>query len=88
MADQDDGGWARFEVGRGVSDADGDRSSVELALTRNGTGVDTASYDVSDASGSVSTRLEDKKGSGSHELTLAVTDAAGTTTSRQRTVTA
>jgi len=57
-------------------------------VEQNGTAVDSASYAVSGSSASDSTRLQDEKGSGSYDIRLTVTDAAGNTTSQTRTVTA
>ena len=82
------GGWARFEVDWGVSDADADLSSVELALSQNGATADSATVSVSGSSGSGSERLQDKKGSGSYDVTLTVTDASGNATTQTKTVSA
>jgi len=87
VSNRSNGGWARFEVSWGVSDADGDLASVDLTLDQNGT-VDSASESVSGSSASGSTRLQDKKGSGSYDVTLTVTDGAGNTTSQTKTVSA
>jgi subtilisin family serine protease len=88
ISNQSNGGWARFEVSWAVSDADGDLSSVDLTMTQNGTTADSASYNSSGSSDSGTTRLQDKKGSGSYDVTLTVTDAAGNTTSQTKTVSA
>jgi len=87
VSNRSNGGWARFEVDWGVSDADGDLASVDLELQQNGT-ADSAGYSVSGSSASGSTRLQDKKGSGSYDIVLTVTDAAGNTTSQTKTVSA
>ncbi len=82
------GGWARFEVSWAVSDADADLASVDLTLAQNGSTVDSASHSASGSGASGSDRLQDKKGSGSYDVTLTVTDGAGDTTSQTRAVTA
>ncbi|MFD1644280.1 S8 family serine peptidase [Haloarchaeobius litoreus] len=87
LSNRSNGGWARFEVSWAVSDADGDLASVDVVLDQNGT-VDSASNSVSGASASGSDRLQDKKGSGSYDVTLTVTDAAGNSTSQTKTVSA
>ncbi|MFC4406387.1 S8 family serine peptidase [Haloarchaeobius iranensis] len=87
VTNNSNGGWARFDVDWAVSDADGDLASVDLVLDQNGT-ADSASDSVSGSSASGSTRLQDKKGSGSYDVTLTVIDAAGNTTSQTKTVTA
>jgi subtilisin len=81
-------GWARFDVDWAVSDADGDLSSVELTMTQSGSTVDSATHSVGGSSASGSDRLEDKKGSGSYDITLTVTDSNGNTDSQTKTVTA
>ncbi|PSP80857.1 serine protease [Halobacteriales archaeon QS_1_68_20] len=88
VSNRSNGGWARFEVDWAVSDADGDLSQVDLTLEQNGSTADSASYAVSGSSASGSDRLQDKKGSGSYDVTLTVTDSAGNTTSQTKTVTA
>jgi len=80
-------GWARFDVDWAVSDADGDLSGVVLRLEQSGT-ADSASYVVSGASASGTTRLQEKKGAGTYDVVLLVTDGGGNTTSQTRTVTA
>jgi subtilisin family serine protease len=87
ITNNSNGGWARFNVDWAVSDADGDLSQVDLTMDQNGT-VDSASSSVSGSSASGATRLQDKKGSGSYDITLTVTDAAGNTTSQTKTVSA
>ncbi len=82
------GGWARFEVSWGVSDADGDLASVDLTLAQSGSTADSASFSVGGSSASGSQRLQDKKGSGSYDVTVTVTDANGNTATQTTTVTA
>jgi subtilisin len=82
------GGWARFNVDWAVSDTDGDLSSVEVTMTQNSTTVDSTTNSVSGSSASGSDRLQDKKGSGSYDITLTVTDGNGNTASQTKTVTA
>ncbi|MFC7081445.1 S8 family peptidase [Halorussus caseinilyticus] len=81
------GGWARFEVSWSVSDADGDLASVDLALTQSTT-VDSATTSVSGSSASGSDKLQEKKGSGTYDVTLTVTDSKGNTATQTTTVTA
>ncbi|NEU57913.1 S8 family serine peptidase [Halorussus sp. MSC15.2] len=81
------GGWARFEVSWSVSDADGDLASVDLTLAQSST-VDSSSTSVSGSSASGSDRLQEKKGSGSYDVTVTVTDSQGNTASRTETVSA
>jgi subtilisin len=88
ITNRSNGGWARFEVDWAVSDADGDLSSVDLTLSQSGSTVDSASHSVSGSSASGSDRLQDKKGSGSYDVTLTVTDSNGNTASQTRTVSA
>jgi len=88
VGNSSNGGWARFEVDWAVSDADGDLSTVDLVMEQNGSTVDSASESASGSSASGATRLEDKKGSGSYDITLTVTDAAGNTSTQTKTVTA
>ncbi|AGB15116.1 subtilisin-like serine protease [Halovivax ruber XH-70] len=88
VGNSSNGGWARFEVDWAVSDADGDLSTVDLVMEQNGSTVDSASESASGSSASGTTRLEDKKGSGSYDITLTVTDAAGKTSTQTKTVTA
>jgi len=88
VSNQSNGGWARFETSWGVSDADADLASVEVTLIQSGSTVDSASFSVGGSSASGSDRLEEKKGSGSYDVTLTVTDANGNTTSETRTVSA
>ncbi|WP_246045755.1 S8 family peptidase [Halorussus ruber] len=87
VTNNSNGGWARFDVNWSVSDADGDLASVDLTLSKSST-VDSYSTSVSGSSASGSARLQDKKGSGSYDITLTVTDAAGNTTSQTKTVSA
>ncbi len=84
---QSNGGWARFEVSWSVSDADGDLASVDVTLTQSTT-VDSSSSSVSGSSASGSDRLQEKKGSGTYDVTLTVTDSTGNTASQTTTVSA
>ncbi|PSQ49781.1 hypothetical protein BRD15_02860 [Halobacteriales archaeon SW_6_65_15] len=88
VTNNSNGGWARFNVDWAVSDADGDLSSVDLTLSQSGSTVDSASNSVSGSSASGSDRLQDKKGSGSYDVTLTVTDSNGNTASQTKTVSA
>jgi subtilisin len=88
VSNRSNGGWARFEVDWAVSDADGDLSSVDLTLSQSGSTVDSASNSVSGSSASGSDRLQDKKGSGSYDVTITVTDSNGNTASQTQTVSA
>jgi len=87
VTNNSNGGWARFNVDWSVSDADGDLASVDLALVQSST-VDSSSTSVSGSSASGSNRLQDKKGSGSYDVTLTVTDSKGNTASQTETVSA
>jgi len=87
VSNRSNGGWARFSVDWAVSDADGDLASVDLELRQNGV-ADSSSSTVGGSSAAGSTRLQDKKGSGTYDVVLTVTDAAGNTTSQTKTVTA
>ncbi|USZ69351.1 S8 family peptidase [Halorussus salilacus] len=81
------GGWARFDASWAVSD-DTELSSVEVALSQNGSSVDSATTSVSGTSASGTDQLEDKKGSGSYDVTLTVTDSNGNTATQTETVSA
>ncbi|WP_435157558.1 hypothetical protein [Haladaptatus sp. DFWS20] len=81
------GGWASFNVNWTVSDADGDLSSVVVELRQNG--VQTSkTIGVSGSSASDNTNIRDRKGSGSYDVVLTVTDAAGNTTTQTKTASA
>ncbi|WP_254527900.1 glycosyl hydrolase [Natrinema gelatinilyticum] len=79
------GGWASFNVNWTVSDADGDLSSVVVELRQNGVQA-SKTISVSGSSASDTTNVRDKKGSGSYDVMLTVTDAADNTKTQTETV--
>jgi hypothetical protein len=81
-------GWARLSVDWGVLDADGDLASVSLPLSQNGTTVDSKSIGSSGRAASGKDRLEEKTGSGSYAVTIAVTDSLGNTDTGSTTLSA
>jgi len=87
VTDNSAGPWAKATVDWAVSDADGDLATVDLELVDStGSVVDSVSTAVGgDSASDVDTLRE--KGSGDYDVVLSVTDAAGTTTTRSKTVT-
>jgi subtilisin len=78
--------WARVEVDWAVSDADGDLSDVTSAVTFANGGTASESSAVSGDSAAGTHKHRERDGHGDAEVTLTVTDSAGTNRSDTKTI--